>query len=184
MSWSARKLWLPPIHQCLVTDSLNYGGLVDPWAAEGYKGVRAVPAARVGIGGGQEHQDLLALGDDRAADLDVAVGGAEERLHRRLQPDRLVEGGPGQVRLLAQPRPLRRVPGEVEQQPAERVYGGVDPGGQQRADDERGLLLGDVAPVRGGPDGRAEAAGSERVALALGADPGRQPGHVRVAPFH
>ncbi|GAA4931247.1 hypothetical protein GCM10023334_038380 [Nonomuraea thailandensis] len=71
-----------------------------------------MPAARVVVGRAEEHGDLPASGDGGAADGDVAVGGAEEGLHRGLPAHRLVEVDPDQAGPLAQAPPLGRVGGE------------------------------------------------------------------------
>ena len=56
------------------------------------------PVAGVTVGRAEEHEDLVALGDDVVADADVGGGGAEERLDRGLPSDGLVEGHTSQTR--------------------------------------------------------------------------------------
>lgn len=79
---------------------------------EEIEGVRVVPGVRVAVGGAEEHQYLLALGDDGSADFHIGRRGAEERLHRGLPADGLVEGNASQAGLLPQSLPLVGVSGE------------------------------------------------------------------------
>src|SRR5436190_18400984 len=48
-----------------------------------------VPSPRIAIGGGEEHQNLLALADPCPADLDLPGGGPEKCLHRAFESHRL-----------------------------------------------------------------------------------------------
>src|SRR4051812_15091290 len=59
--------------------------------------VGIVPLARIAIGGGEKEQDLGALGDGGSGDVDVAGGGAEEGLDRRIPTQALVEGALHQI---------------------------------------------------------------------------------------
>jgi hypothetical protein len=53
--------------------------------------VQILPTPSVSVSGGQEEEHLLALAEPDARDLDGARRGAEERLHRRLEPEHLFE---------------------------------------------------------------------------------------------
>jgi hypothetical protein len=64
--------------------------------------VWSVPARGVAIGGGHEQQHLAVCGDHAAADLDIARGGAKERLHRRIITQPFLERVAGQLRLVVQ----------------------------------------------------------------------------------
>src|SRR3954453_12486704 len=48
--------------------------------------VGIVPTARIAVGRPEEHQDLFALADCMTADFEIPSSGAEERLHRALEP--------------------------------------------------------------------------------------------------
>ena len=132
----------------------------------------SVPAARIAVSGGQEEQYLRVLRDFDPADVDRPGGGAEERLDRRLPAQHLVEGRPCQRRLLAQRLPLRRVGGEGVQRVADADDGGVESGREHRAHQQRRLLRRDLAGVDRSPDDRAQSGGRQRLAGALGVDPG------------
>jgi hypothetical protein len=73
------------------------------------------------------------------------------------------------------------VGGEGVQQGGQGVHGGVHAGGQQGADDERSLLVGDVALVGRRPDIGTETTGRQLLAGALGVDPARQLADARRA---
>jgi hypothetical protein len=60
------------------------------------------PARGVAIGGGHEQQHLAVCGDHAAADLDIARGGAKERLHRRIITQPFLERVARQLRLVVQ----------------------------------------------------------------------------------
>ena len=110
--------------------------------AEQIEGVGIVPPPGIAVGRREEHQDLLALGDDVVADPDVDGGGAEEGLHRRLPAHRLVEGHPRQRGVLAQSLPLVGIGRERVEDGGQPVHRCVDARGEQGPDDERGLLKG------------------------------------------
>jgi hypothetical protein len=110
-------------------------------AAPDVKLLRAFPAARVAIGGGQEQQHLLALAEPHAADFGVPGRGAEERLHRRLEPQHLLEGKAYQRRIVTQDGPLLRIFGEAIEGVAEAIDGGIDPGRQERAHQHTGFCF-------------------------------------------
>src|SRR5437667_9704866 len=93
--------------------------------------VRASPVTRVAIGGAEEPQDLLALIDRGAADVDRARRRAEEGLHRALIAHRLLEGGAGQRWIGLQPGELLGEPGEAIERGADAADRRIDPGGQQ-----------------------------------------------------
>ena len=102
--------------------------------------VRPLPAARVAVGGGEEHQHLLALAQRTPPQFDRPGGGAEEGLHRALEADRLLEGGAGQGRVGPQPGVLLGEAGQAPKGGADAVDRGVEPGREQRADQHRRLL--------------------------------------------
>ncbi|MFD7813999.1 hypothetical protein ACFV6E_13760 [Streptomyces sp. NPDC059785] len=58
------------------------------------------------------------------------------------------------------------------------VHGGVDARGEQGTDDQRRLLVGEFAPVGGGPDTGAEAVLAQRLPGTLAVHPGRQFGRA------
>ena len=80
-----------------------------------------------------------------AADLDVPGRGAEEGLHRALEPHRFLERVARQRRILAQPRQLIGIARQAIDRGADAVDGGVEPGRQQRAHQQRGFRRGDIA---------------------------------------
>ena len=57
--------------------------------------VGIVPPPRIAVGGGEQHENFLALADRRAADLDILRGGSEKGLHRAFETDRFLEGVAG-----------------------------------------------------------------------------------------
>ena len=129
--------------------------------------VGVLPAARIAVGGAEEHQHLLAFADGVAADLDLARRGAKEGLHRALVADGFLECVARQRRIAAQ---LRQLVGKARQaidSGADAVDGRIDPGREQRTDQQRGLLMGDVAGIGMGMDAGTEPAGREVLALAL-----------------
>ena len=73
-------------------------------AARDVISVGVLPAARIAVGGAEEHQHLFALADPVPADFDLARRGAEESLHRAFEADRLLERVARQRRISAQPR--------------------------------------------------------------------------------
>src|SRR6516164_527006 len=131
-----------------------------------------VPAARITVSRGEKQQYLRVLRYFDSTDVDRAGGGAEERLDRRLPAQHLVKGRPYQRGLLAQRLPLRRVGGEGVERVANADNCGVESGREQRAHQQRGLLRRDLAGVDRGPDDGTETGGRQRLAGALGIDPG------------
>jgi hypothetical protein len=96
--------------------------------------VRLGPLARIAVGGAKQHQHLLALGDCRAADLDVSRRGAEERLHRSFKSHRLLERSASLPRIGAQRRELIRIERELPHRRPDAVNGGVEARAEQRPD--------------------------------------------------
>ena len=141
-------------------------------AAAQVEAVRIIPAARVTVRGREEQQHHLARADTHPPHRDLAGGGAEERLHRRRVPQRLLERGPGPRGVLPEQPPLGRVPGQAVQGAAEPDHGGVHARREQRPDQQRGLIFGDRAVVHAGVDPRPQAARDERAPGAPGRDPG------------
>src|SRR5262249_10166454 len=72
---------------------VNAGAIADMTggAARDVIAVGVLPAARIAVGGAEEHQHLLALADRVAADLDFPCGGAEKSLYRAFEPDCFLE---------------------------------------------------------------------------------------------
>ena len=106
------------------------------------------------------------------ADLDLARRGAEEGLHRALEPHGLLERVARQRRIAAQPRQLIGIARQAIDGGADAVDGGVEPGRQQRAHQQRRFRRGDVACIDVRMDAGAEPARREIVALALFGDIG------------
>ena len=129
--------------------------------------VRIVPAPRIAIGGAEEHQHLLALPDRGSGEFDLARGGAEEGLHRALEPHCFLEGVAGQRRIGAQPRELVRKTRQAVHRRSNAVDGGVEARREQRPHQQRGLLGRDLAGVAEGVDTGAETARREVRPLAL-----------------
>src|SRR6186713_895177 len=134
--------------------------------------VRLVPAARIAIGGGEEHQHLLALADRRTGKLDFARRGPEECLYWAFEPHRFLEGVARQREVVAQALPLLREAGQAIDRSSDAVDGGVEPGRQQRAHQQRRLARSDRTLVDMGMNAGADATGREIVALALIGDIG------------
>ena len=93
--------------------------------------VRAVPSARVAVGGTEEHQYLFSAGHGMRADGDVARRGVKEGLHGRLDPDRLLERVTGQSGVGSQLGELTRVARQAIECSAEPSDRGVHTGSQQ-----------------------------------------------------
>src|SRR6185437_1757616 len=130
------------------------------------------PAARIAVGRAEEHQNLLALADAMAADLDLPRRGAEERLHRALEPHGFLERVARQREVLAQPRQLVGIARQAIDGGADAVDRGIEAGRQQRTYQKRRLGLGDIAGIDPRMDAGAEPAGCEVFALALFGDIG------------
>ena len=107
-----------------------------------------------------------------SADLDLPRRGPEEGLHRAFEPDRLLERVAGQRRIGAQPRQLVGKPRQAIDRGTNAVDGGVDPGREQRAHQQRRLGRGDIAAVDAGMDAAAKTIRREIFALALFGDIG------------
>lgn len=93
--------------------------------------VRAVPSARVAVGGTEEHQYLFSAGHGMRADGDVALRGVKEGLHGRLDPDRLLERVTGQSGVGSQLGELTRVARQAVECGAEPGDRCVHAGSQQ-----------------------------------------------------
>src|SRR5262245_59850578 len=78
----------------LADTHVNAGAIADTTggAAGDVIAVGVLPAARIAVGGAEEHQHLLALADGVAAKLDLTRGGTEEGLHRAFEADCFFEG--------------------------------------------------------------------------------------------
>ena len=116
------------------TDADMYSGTI-AYMADGTAGnvivVRAVPSARVAVGGTEEHQYLFSAGHGMRADGNVARRGAKESLHGRLDPDRLLELVAGQSRVGPQLSELVRVARQAVECGAEPGDRCVHAGSQQ-----------------------------------------------------
>src|SRR6202012_220740 len=88
-------------------------------AAADIEAIGLVPAPRIAVGGSEEQQHLFAPAEPHAADVDRFGGGAEERLHRRLEAQYLLKGTADQVRVLAQDGPLLGIASKAIQRVAE-----------------------------------------------------------------
>ena len=93
--------------------------------------VRAVPSARVAVGGTEEHQHFFSAGYGMRADGNVARRGAKEGLHRHLDPDRLLERVTGQSGVGSQLGELTRVARQTVECSAEPGDRGFHAGRQQ-----------------------------------------------------
>src|SRR5262245_6084108 len=113
---------------------VNAGAIADMTggAAGDVIAVGVLPAARIAVGGAEEHQHLLALADAVAAKLDLARGGTEEGLHRALEADRFLEGVARQRGIAAQFRQLLREARQAIDRCTNAVDGCIEPGRQQR----------------------------------------------------
>src|SRR5215468_9440055 len=114
---------------------VNSGAIADMTggAAGDVIAVGVLPAARIAVGGTEEHQNLLALADGVAADLDLARGSAEEGLHRAFEADRFLKSVARQRGIAAQSCQLLGETRQAVDGRTNAVDGGVETGRQQRA---------------------------------------------------
>jgi hypothetical protein len=86
---------------------------------------------------------------------------------------RFFKRGAGETWVGAQPGELLRKAGKAIDRRADAADRRIDPGAQQRAGDDRRFLRGQFPGVGGGMNRRAEAPGSERLALHLHLEPSK-----------
>jgi hypothetical protein len=129
------------------------------------------PLTRIAVRGAEQHQHLLALGDCRASELDVSRRRAKERLHRRLEPDRLLEGGARLGRIGAQRRELIGIERKTAHRRADAMHRRIEAGAEQRPDQQFRLLPRHFTRVGRGVDHRPDAVVRKRLALALRRNP-------------
>src|SRR5699024_3421428 len=94
------------------------------------EGIRVVPAAWVAVGGTQEHEHLLVLGQRCVPDLDLGGGGPKERLDRSFHPQCFFKYSADKLRIFAPPSVLFWFGCQVVEHRRYAVDRGVYPCGQ------------------------------------------------------
>src|SRR5215475_11917268 len=104
-----------------------------------------LPAARIAIGGAQEHQDLLALTNLGAADLDLVRRRPEEGLNGTFEANRFFKSIARERRIAAQSRELVGKACQAVDGGANSVYGRVEACREQRTHQQWGFNFRDLA---------------------------------------